>query len=230
MARVANSNVNFRGTIGELTYVKRGKKFYVRRKRGTVKKAVINEKLQAVVDRNAAVNRTAVPINNILSEYAGKIKEGAFWQRLLSRIRKCANDKPETHLQNLANLELHEKHKLIEHVSIQSFTIKVDKDHFTISLPFGSHSFFRNPKKNCYYYELIVILFDKNGEVNTHDSVPTHWVYHSDQTPEYAVDFKRTRFDKYYLFALKVNAGCNGQRGDGMGDLAMAILGGGILK
>ena len=151
MAKIAPSNVNFSGTIGAFTYVKKGNEFFVRRKRGSVKKAGINETLKHFVKRNKVVNQTAVPVNDIMKEYAGDFREGAFWQRLLSRLKKCKDDNPETHLQSLAKLELNEKHQLLRHVSIAPYIISVHKDHFTLKLEFQRHPRFRNKKNNCYY-------------------------------------------------------------------------------
>ncbi len=228
MAKVEPNIMPITGTIGDITYVKRGNKFYARRKRGTVKKATVNEKLLTIANRNAAAIKTAMPINNILADYAGKIREGAFWQRLLSCLKKCKDDNIGTQLQSLAEVELNNEHKLSVHSLVQAHPITFFPDHFTVHLKFNHHVKFRY-ERNCYYYDLIAIRWDKNGEVNDHDSVPTPWIYRTGAPPKFNLDFRRSKYDKYYLLALKVTAGLNGYRQDGMEDMAMAILSGGRL-
>ena len=228
MAKVQPNIMPIRGTIGDITYVKRGDKYYARRKRGTVKKASINEGFRKSVNRNAAAIKTAMPINSILADYAGKIREGAFWQRLLKCIKKCPDDNFDTHLQSLSGVELNSLHQLSANSLVRPYAITCLPNQITVTLKFNHHFRFRY-ERNCYYYDLIAIRWDKNGEVNDHDCVPTPWIYLNDPPPDLNAVFKRSIFDKYYLFALKVTAGLNGGREDGMADMAMAILGGGIL-
>lgn len=229
MAKIAPAILHWQGNMGEYNFVKRGKGFYVRRKRGTVKKAVLNEKLQSVIDRNKLINRTAVPVNSILKEYAGIIREGSSWQRILKCLRKCKDDNPETHLQSLANLELNLLHQMMRHTDFNPYTITVHKDHFIVGLKFRRHAAFRNKNNNSYYYDIIALLWDKKMEITEHDSISTHWVYDRDEVPEYELKFKRTKWDKYYLLALKLKGGENGKSIGGKADMAMIILGGGKL-
>ncbi len=215
--------------MGEVTYVKRGNDYFVRRKRGSVTKAGINETLQLFVKRNKVVMHTATQVNDIMKEYAGHFKEGAFWQRLLSRLKKCKDDNPQTHLQSLAKLELNERHALLKHVSITPYSIKVYKDHFTLNLKFDRHASFRNKKNNCYYYEVIALLWDNKPDITEHHSIPTRWIYYSHEVPEYELNFKRTKWDKYYLLVVNLIGGHDGITQRGMADRAMMILGGGKL-
>jgi len=218
------------GTMGDFTYVKRGNSYYIRRKRGTVTKASINESLQNFAKRNKLVNRTAVPVNDILKEYAGHFREGTFWQRLLSRLKKCKDDNLETHLQSLGKLELNELHAMSKHVSMAPYSIAVHKDRFTVKLKFQTHAQFRGEKNNCYYYEFIVLFWDTQAEITTHNSISTHWVYTKTPVPDYEINFKRTARDKYYLLALKLRGGQDGKTENMMRERAMMILGGGKLE
>ena len=229
MAKLEPGIVKFRGNLGEYNYVKRGDKFYVRRKRGTVKKATVNEKFQANIARNEVVNRTARPVNDILKDYAGAVREGLSWQRMLKCLKKCKDDDPETHLASLAGLELNLLHKFIGHVTLSPFSIAVEKDHFIVSLDFQSRAKFRSKEKNTYHYDLIALLWDKKMGITTHDRVTTPWIRRTEKAPSYKLRFNRTKKDKYYLLAIKLTGAINGFSEESVGDMAMMILGGGKL-
>lgn len=230
MAKIVPGIMKFSGTLGDFTFVNRAGCLYIRRKRGTVKKAVLNEKFQRSVDRHNVVNRTALPVNDIVKQYVGSFKDWPFYTQMLKRLKKCEDDNPGTHLRSLAKLEVNQEHKLESMLTVAPYTITTYKDHVTITLKLNSHpNFSKKSNNNCFFYEVIVILWDKKGNVSTHDSISTEWVYYEDELPEYDLDFKRTAADKYYLLALNLTGGENADTKKMMRDKAMMILGGGVI-
>ncbi|MDF2187348.1 hypothetical protein [Paraflavitalea sp. CAU 1676] len=86
----SNTSVIFKlkGTIGELTFVKsRRYKPHVRRKRGTVKPAVLNEKMESSRQLLLSCNKHAKLIFDQLRE---EPRDGAMWSRLLKIIFHAA--------------------------------------------------------------------------------------------------------------------------------------------
>jgi len=227
---ILNGILRVKGNVGELVFVNFGQTIYVRRKRGTLKPATVNKKFQQNVDRNEEVMHTAKPIHTIFTEYAGGKSTGRFWTNMLSRIRKCSNDDLETHLESLEDLEIFQNYQLSKRVLLKDFKLNIYKDHFKVDLEFKGHASFKNEENNCYYYELIAILWGKDKEITEYKSIPTPWFYKRNRKPRINVKFERTKWDKYYLLALKLQGGKQGEVSIMMPDKAIAIIGGGLLK
>lgn len=226
---ILNGILRLKGTIGELNFVNIGQTIRVRRKRGTVKPATINNKFRQNVDRNDRVMKTGKPIFRIIKEYAESKRLGRFWPNMLGRLRTCSDDNLETQLQSLKDLEINIKHQLSERVIVEGYTLHNDQDHFMVELKLKSHAIFEDEDVDCYYYELITILWDKDEGITQYTSIPTHWIYHTDDEPKGIIKFERTNWEKYYLLILRLQGGKEGKVSDFVPDRAMAILGGGIL-
>ena len=229
MTKILPSNMQFSGTTGEFTFVFGKNGQFLRRKRGTVTPAKLNDSLRKNVLRNKPQNRTAVPVNRIMKEYAGYFKEGSFWPRLLSRIKKCADDDLHTHLTSLTGMDLNELHPMSQHITYKPYKIQKRKDHVIVELSMLSHASFRLNKNNCYYLEVILVLWNKQGAVTNHNSISTHWVSFEDPYPEYDLTFRRTAKDSHYLLALRLLGGKDNKTENIMRDKSMIILGGGLL-
>ena len=227
---ILNGILRVKGNVGELVFVNFGQKIYVRRKRGTIKPATVNKKFQTNVARNKKIMQTAKPIHTILGEYAGRKRLGRFWPNMLSRLRKTSDDKLETHLECLANLDIFENYPLSNCIVMNDYQLNTYKDHFSIDLKLTGHASFANKKTNCYYYELIAILWGKDRKITEYKSIPTPWIYKGNRKPKINMKFERTRWDKYYLIALKLKGGIEGKVSDLMPDISLAILGGGVLE
>ena len=109
---ILNGILRIKGNVGELNFVNYGQKIIVRRKRGTVKPAKVNKKFQDNVNRNPGVMKIAKPIMAIMKEYTQSKRLGRFWPNMLGRLFKCKNDKLETHLQSLKELQIDGAHAL----------------------------------------------------------------------------------------------------------------------
>lgn len=111
MAKVNNLvTQGLKGTLDNMTFV--NSKAYgdhVRRKRGTVKPAVLNEAMVQSKDRLLQVNETARLIfNSIRNEH----KDGSLWTRILSALRRQLKETNDNSVTCLLNLECHAKHTL----------------------------------------------------------------------------------------------------------------------
>ena len=178
--------------MGDYSFVRRKSGAYMRRKRGSVKPATVNAVLQSFTDRNKVVTKTAMQVNNVMKIYAGYFREGAFWPNLLSRLRKCPNDELATHLNSLAELELNKEHRFTS-FNQPTYDIESNKAGFTVQLGFNRHPDFKRNKANCYYYELVAILWGQGVKVPLHRSVETNWVSFKDDVPDYAIYFSIQR-------------------------------------
>lgn len=227
---ILNGILRIKGNVGELNFVNYGQKIIVRRKRGTVKPAKINKKFQDNANRNPAIMKTARPLIAFMKEYTESKRLGRFWPNMLGLLLKCKNDKLETHLKSLKEMELNNNYQVAQRVKMQGYAIRSHPDHFIVDLKLRGHAIFDNDDVDCYFYELTAILWDKDEEITQHTSIPTPWVYHGDEEPLVKMKFERTNWEKYYLLILKVQAGIEGKVSDLKPDSAIIILGGGILE
>ena len=111
MAKVNNlATQGLKGTLDNMTFV--NSKAYgdhVRRKRGTVKPAVLNDAMVQSKDRLLQVNETARLIfNSIRNEH----KDGSLWSRLLSVLRRQLKETNDNNVKCLLKLECHAEHTL----------------------------------------------------------------------------------------------------------------------
>ena len=111
MAKVNNlTTQGLKGTLDNMTFV--NSKAYgdhVRRKRGTVKKAVLNDAMVQSKDRLLQVNETARLIFNCIRN---EHKDGSLWRRLLSVLRRQVKETNDNNVKCLLNLECNTAHTL----------------------------------------------------------------------------------------------------------------------
>jgi hypothetical protein len=110
MARTTSIIFKFKGTIGELTFVKsRRYKPHVRRKRGTVKPAVLNEKMKASGELLLSCNKQAKLVFDALRD---EPHDGSLWSRLVKTFFHAAESKVAPHVGLFRNLECNLGHPL----------------------------------------------------------------------------------------------------------------------
>lgn len=98
------------GTLANLTFVNsKAYGSHVRRKRGTVKEAVLNETMVESSNRLIHVNKIASLIFKSISK---EHKDGKLWPRLLSKLRLQLRDYNFNDVSCLLNLECHKKRTL----------------------------------------------------------------------------------------------------------------------
>lgn len=97
------------GTLDNLTWV-HSKAYgdHVRRKRGTVKKAVLNKTMVESKNRLLHVNQIASLIFKGINEH----KDGKLWPRLLSKLRLQIREYNYNDVSCLLKMECHQKHTL----------------------------------------------------------------------------------------------------------------------
>jgi hypothetical protein len=102
------SFVHLQGTVGAVTFVENKESGrYVKRKRGTVKKAEVNDVLKDNTKNTNLLNKAGSPLLALLKLAAGGLHHGSLWANLLSRFRSTGKTDTPTLLRSLAGLPLH---------------------------------------------------------------------------------------------------------------------------
>lgn len=110
MARSTSIVFKFKGTIGELTFVKsRRYQPHVRLKRGTIKPAVLNEKMEASRQLLLSCNKQAKLLFDSLRD---EPHDGSLWSRLVKVFFHAAEAGVKPHVGLFRNLECSLKHTL----------------------------------------------------------------------------------------------------------------------
>jgi hypothetical protein len=90
MAKARDGIISIEGTLGDLVivnYTRYGKR--VRRKRGTVKKAVLNESCKKNQGALLSANSYGQTIKHAFDPFRKEVWDGGMWPRLLSIFQKC---------------------------------------------------------------------------------------------------------------------------------------------
>lgn len=105
-----NSIFSFRGASDELINVhSRRYGTHKRRRRGSVKPALLNEAFQKSVTLNELVNATAKVIKDALDPYREGFRDGSMWSRLVGLLKKHLLQNPTPDFGILENFELYDK-------------------------------------------------------------------------------------------------------------------------
>ncbi|NII23794.1 hypothetical protein HB364_01795 [Pseudoflavitalea sp. X16] len=163
MARSTSILFKFKGTIGELTFVKsRTYKPHVRLKRGTIKPAVLNEKMEASRQLLLSCNKQAKLLFDALRD---EPHDGSLWSRLVKTFFHAAASGKVPDVRLFRNLECDVKHPLEpiagsfqHHNKLQ---LKQEKKKLTIAIQLKSHPVVpQDPFPGDYRLRVVVVFPD----------------------------------------------------------------------
>lgn len=111
-----NPMFSFSGTFNEVTQVN-SKRYgkHMRKKRGSIKPALLNAAFQKSVALNALANPIAKAIKSAFDPYREGFRDGSMWGRLVGVFKKHFREHPELDLQILNGFELYDKIYLRTH-------------------------------------------------------------------------------------------------------------------
>jgi hypothetical protein len=157
----SDSILGLRGTIGDLTFVKsRAYGDHLRAKRGTYKKAVVNEALKQESKTLISANIPAKIIKDAIDPYRGNFVGGTFWQRLVSLFRRQLKESRSIDFGKIGQFEVHEDHPFQRFLSIQP-TIEIQRKAFIhIDVKYDHHPKFKVKGTDGYRLTVIGIFPD----------------------------------------------------------------------
>jgi hypothetical protein len=130
----SDSLINLQGTIGGLTFVKsRAYGDHVRAKRGTYKKAELNQAMKEGSAKLKVANVHAKIFKDAIDPHRVNIVDGTFWQRLLSLFRRQLNTGGAIDFSQMVGFEIHSRHTSKRFIQVNP-TIKFNRKKFLLEV------------------------------------------------------------------------------------------------
>jgi hypothetical protein len=139
MAKISNAIIRgARGKLGQFVLVKKRIGQFIRAARGTIKPAVLNEKMEESSKRMAIAN---VPAKAIFDAVRKEHKDGLLWNKLTAVFRRQLKAGIPFHIHDLKDMECHEECTLDRLMVCSSYHVEVNeqKDAIFIELFMTAH-------------------------------------------------------------------------------------------
>jgi|GEM_PF-1655678 len=201
------------GTLAGLTLVESAAyDDHVRRARGTVKEAKVNEVLQGNADHAKPVNAFNSPLLRLFKTLDRGFAQGNLWSRMNGRMFRAKGMKVEKMLDALNGIEINERYPFERLFSkAPKFEFSKRKDRLVVGMELLSQPEFpKESKANMYLSELHVLFYEGRNEWSKH-SLHTGWKSLKEGLEKQELKFKIPRGAKYFLVVVGVKGGADGK-------------------
>jgi hypothetical protein len=187
MAKVNRSLIDISGKIGDSVFVQRRGSEYVRKapKPGSKKDEPV---LKYQYKRTRLLNKLASELNSVIKTYRRHFKGHDFYVRLQSLFRKEPSDNRFMLLSHLKDMEINTRYKS-EKQSFYETSVSATKKNITVNFEILQHPSEIKFESDCYYYELILVTWDKSKKAPKHFNTLTVWIDKSKGMPEFEFEF-----------------------------------------
>jgi hypothetical protein len=158
--------------------------------------------------RTAYLNTVASDINTIIKAVSGRLKPASFYEELHRRLRKEPLNNRFLLLLQLKGMEVNPAYPMNKSGS-QVIDVKNFKNKIVVSLQVKSHPQQGKQKADCYYYETILVTWDKTTPGYSRQL--SDWVQMNNGKPEFEFEFARTAATTHWLLCLRLQLGLNKQ-------------------
>jgi hypothetical protein len=221
------------GTVGPVTFVKSKKyKKHIRSKRGTIKPALINERLQ---ENSQQLGLAVLPAKAIFNAVRSYHKDGYLWNTLLGIFRNQLKAGIPFHINDLKGLECHQECSLERLILDAQYKVQIaqKEDKLCIDLVMKEHPDWSYLKwKRDFQYRLSMVVVYPNLETGGFAEETAHGPVTEFTTVVQPLSLEVPipgSADKYVAFMLAATyedgevsrlAHTNGMRVVGMGEIA----------
>ncbi len=162
---------------GQYILVQTREGMYWRRKRGSVKKAELNEAMQqaaAMLKQCAAMSRR---IRTRLREYFSRMETGRLHQRVWTRLRRQLKETGRAGLQSLEGLEIQQRFPL-DRLLTACYSVTVKDGTVEVRIPINENTIKQNSGiVSGYFFQLIMVYGECNEEYGLKVEEETSEVY-----------------------------------------------------
>ncbi|HEY4148269.1 MAG TPA: hypothetical protein VGM41_05045 [Chitinophagaceae bacterium] len=222
------------GTIDRITFVKSKKyKEHIRSKRGSIKPALINERLQ---ENSQQLGLAVLPARAIFNAVRSHHKDGYLWNKLLGIFRKQLKAGIPFHINDLKGMECHKEFSLDRLILNTWYKVQIvqKEDKLCIELVMKEHPDWSYLEwKRDFQYRLSMVIVYPNLETGGFTEETAHGPVTEFTTPVQPLSFEVPipgSADKYVAFMLAATcedgevsrlAHTNGMRVVGVGERAV---------
>ena len=221
-----NKSTHFKvsGEVDGMVYkmTRKGKNYISKKPAAGNKKQEPALKLQ--YQRTAFLNELAGELNGMIKDYCAFIWPSEFYQRVQSRFRKEPENIRILLLNRLLNMEVNQRNPITKLTyNPPSVTLKGVEDNIILELSANSHP---HPDSwgNCYFIEVLLLLWDDSGAPCEASVQRTNWIYNEGAYPVYEMVFPKPDGTTDYLVAVRGSKGNDGVDFDMLGYMGMMII------
>ncbi|MGB8191997.1 MAG: hypothetical protein WCF67_08765 [Chitinophagaceae bacterium] len=205
MAKIKPSIIEYSGKVGDVVHI-HGRR-YEAHTRKPVKKGV--KKNEPVLKHNYArtkyLNTLASEINTIITDSCGTFKPSSFYQVLQARFRKEPLNNRLLLLMQLKRMEINVDYPMSK-LGRQVADVRIVKNKIVVDVQVKSYPSPGKHKADCYYYEVLLITWNKNNKV-AYDRQLSDWIYIDKGKPEFVFEFPKTATTTQWLLCLRQRLG-----------------------
>jgi hypothetical protein len=202
------------GTVGNRTYVKgRKRRSHSRRRRGTVRKAVVNQTLSSISGATKLLNAVGSSVHRVINHNWKDIRESGLWFEMLSRMRACTEKNDLSLLSSFIGLNFHKRYPLQDFFLQQlKISITPDDERIMVRLDVGSEPLQVKRKVTAcrvtmtaiYPYVDSGITNQKNEPVSHHEIIHSDWLSTGEALQPMRFSFERPVMANYCVLCLVV--------------------------
>jgi hypothetical protein len=210
MAKV-NSLIKISGTLDDHTFVRSATYGdHVRRKRGSVKQALVNEAFRKSSEELRIATPYAKLIKDSVNPYLIYFKDWTLWSRLRSFFRKQIRE-GDINYQQLVGFEFHKAHSLYSLLRNRpNVNVYADEKEIRVHIRFHMHPHFPVSYVDGYQFTILAIVVDAvSKSVRTFEHISTIRKLTDKLHDEQQLRFSREEHGGVLIVALKCE-GCKG--------------------
>ena len=156
--------------------------------------------------RNTLLNGMAGELNRIAKIYGGNFKRSDFYQQVQSRLRKEQGTNRFILLSQLKGMEINPEYPL-QKLGSNLLSVHTLKNKITVSVEVLAHPKEGKHGANCYYYDVILLLWNKNKKDATHSNQLSEWINMYDELLKFKFSFAKTAGTQHWLLCIRQRLG-----------------------
>ena len=207
MAKVKPSIIKLKGKIDDKVIVDSKFGAHVRNLPKKHKKK-LSSKFKENMNRTGILNNIAGEITRWIKLYYNRLKSDDFYNRALKSFRKEPLNDRYILLQTLKKFEVNRDYPL-DKLGECILEVKDEGDKIFVELEVKHHPRPGKYKANCYYNDLLLICWAKDGQQATAEKWPSDWISLKDEKPVFDFEFKKPLGATHWMLFHRQRLGIN---------------------
>lgn len=163
--------------------------------------------LKKQYSRTVFLNKIAGEINSIIKLYGNRLVPNGFYAKLQSIFRKEPADNRLLLLSGLEGMEINPRYQLGVLNALPAVTVTAGIKSVQVELVVKQHPILRPRMGNCYFFEVLLVLWDKSNKPGVVATKKTKWIYPGTKLPEYEFNFTKNGKSTDYLLCIRESTG-----------------------
>lgn len=162
--------------------------------------------LKRQYSRTAFLNKLASEINKAIEVNSDNFKSPRFYSDLQKRFRRESSNKRCLLLLQLKGMEIHPRYPL-EKLGETMVNVKAVRNKALVTVKVQRHPNKGVHNANCYYYEVLMMMWDKSKKAAKYKRQISDWVYMKAGKPVFEFEFQKPASVTHWLVCLRQRLG-----------------------